>query len=391
MKSILSTSILAVLATPMFFAADKATATAGEGGAASGEAPKLEEPPNPIEFLRDHPITESEVIELKKLVVDAGTQPRVAIADEMVKEYAEVIKTAIKEEQPNPFESLPDDKLPQVFRDGTGRCVLADGFHRYGAHKAAHLKEMKVAIRNGTERDALLFSLSTNKEHGVQRTNKDKARAIKIVLNDPVWHQMPNTVIARFCGTSEFMVRELRSVAKTPTVRQVTIRGKKTTMNTAAIGKGKGGGAKGAKAAKKSKNKGAVGAGAAGATAGTADKAAAAAAAAQEIDKLLIKIADAIGGEKGGAVRKAVHDGSLELTPRDIRDWAGFGAKEIRNIADLITGGARMKPAKAFDFVKSELSEKIVTELHNRAIGSGGKFEYEGDGIKIVATHVVKK
>lgn len=386
--NILTTGILAILSTGIRYAADTATADGANGTAESVAAAVLSH----AEFLAQHPIVETATIELKKLVIDAGTQPRVAIGDETVKDYAETIKQAVKTEQPNPFDSLPPESLPQVFRDPTGRCVLADGFHRYGAHKGAHVKEMTVAIRNGTERDALRFSLGTNTSHGVQRTNKDKQRAVKLALNDPEWATMSNTEIARTAGVSEFLVRELRSTVKAPTVRTVTVRGKKTTMNTAAIGKGKGGGKKGDKAAAKAAKAAAKKGGKKGSRDAIVETSTPATGskqqeAEQEIQRLLIKISEAIGGEEGGKVRRAVNDGALELTPRDIRDWAGMDAKKIKNIAPLVTGGARMKPAKAFEFVHSQLNEKVIADLHNRALGSGGKYTYEDDNVTITVTH----
>ncbi len=380
---ILSTGIFALIASSgLMFAPDTAT-----GDAPAGETPATPEPPVMVtlaQFLRDHPIIETLSLELKKIVITEGTQPRVAISDDVIKEYSDTIQHAEKAAEVNPFDTLPDDKLPQVFRDPTGRCVLADGFHRYGAHKNAKAKEMKVAIREGTARDALLFSLGTNKDHGVQRTNKDKARAVKLAVNDPEWSLWTNTEIARLCGVSEFMVRDARPATKSPTVRKVINKsGKASTINTGGIGKGKGGGAKGKKAAAKKAGKG-------GKAATGADAPPAGQTAAQELDKQLQKIATAIGGAEGGKIRSAVHDGSLKLSPREIRDWAAMDDKKIKQIAPLVTGGARMSPTKAFDLVTSELSEKVVTDLHNRALGNGGTFEFETEDVKITVKHKKK-
>jgi hypothetical protein len=248
--------------------------------------------------------------------------------------------------------------------------VLADGFHRYGGHKGAHAKEMKVAIRNGSERDALTFSLGTNQEHGVRRSNRDKQRAIKIAFTLPEVASMPNTEIARLCGVSEFMVREARPAKAAASTRQVTIKGKKTTMDTSAIGKGKGGGKKAAKAAAKKSKKAA-----AAATTPKVD-------AAQELDGYLKKIAEHTGAA-GGEFRKAVQAGTLDISTREIRDFAGFAPAMIKRVLPLVTGGLRMKPTKAFDFITSELPEKMVAELDNRALADGGTYTYENDTLTI--------
>lgn len=374
MKNIL-TSTIGIAS--LFLAADSgANATTGTGTEAPAAPAVPTGPQTAAEFLALHPIVETAYIEVKKIVIDAGTQPRVAIDDDVVKEYAETIKTAIKDEQPNPFDNLPDDKLPQVFRDSTGRCVLADGFHRYGGHKGAHAKEMKVAIRAGSERDALVFSLGTNQEHGVRRTNRDKARAVKIAFTMPEVKDWANTDIARLCGVSEFMVREARPAKAAAATRQVTIRGKKTTMKTSAIGKGKGGGAKGKKAA--AKGKGASG------TPTTPPPDAAA-----ELDAHLRKIAEAC-GTAGGEFRKAVNAGTLEISAREVRDFAGFDTKVMKRVLPLVTGGLRMKPTKAFEFIQSALNPKFVAEVENRALAEGGKYEFENDTVKIVVTRKSK-
>lgn len=373
MKHILMGAIALSLTPNFFLAADKG----GEAGAPEEEpAAATTGPQTASEFLGLHPIVETTYIDIKKIVIDAGTQPRVAIDDATVQEYADIIKSSIKDEQLNPFDDLPDDKLPQVFRDSTGRCVLADGFHRYGGHKTAHAKEMKCAIRDGDANDALVFSLGTNQEHGVRRSNRDKQRAVKIAWSNPAINVWSNSEIARLCGVSEFMVREAKPATVKTTVKQVTIRGKKTTMKTGAIGKGKGGGAKGAKAAaKKGEDKG-------------SDKANAAAKKVEEAndtDLLLKKIAGNC-GDAGGKFRAAVNDGSLVISAREVRDLASFDAKMQKRVLPLVTGGLRMKPTKAFDFITSELPEKVLAELENRALADGDKFEHETETLKIVVT-----
>ena len=198
--AILSASILR-------YAADKGGTTATE--------PEAE--PEPYDPFVDHPIIETVDIEIKKLTLDAGTQPRVSIDDEVVKEYTEVIKKALKDEEPIPFPAI------DAFRDPTGRIFVADGFQRILAHKAAHVKEITTNIRAGTELDALVFSLSANSTHGLPRTNKDKQRAVKMALARPELQDLANTEIAKICNVSEGTVRNVRDALKSPTTRKVTI------------------------------------------------------------------------------------------------------------------------------------------------------------------------
>lgn len=339
------------------------------GGAATEEAP-------PFEFTA-HPIVETEDLELRLIVIDAGTQARSALDEDVMAEYT----TVIKDSEVNPFDALPDDQLPQVFRDPTGRCVLADGFTRYGAHKKAKAPTMRVAIREGTQRDALIFSLGANQSHGQRRTNKDKIRAVRIAVNDPEISTLSNMEIARICGVSESMIREARPAIKAPAARKVARDGKIVTMDTAAIGKGKGGGKKGAKAAKAAAKK--SGKNGASSPAAPEDKTV-------EIDKLLSKIADA-GGAEGGKLRAAVLDGALPLPLPELRALSEFSKDKIKSVLPLVTGGPRLKPTKAFDFIGSLLSDKIQEELHNRALGSpNGKYSFEGDGF-VIECKIVKK
>lgn len=344
----------------------------GDGGAAVVDPPK-ELPVDLNQFLLDHPILETISLEIKKIVIDAGTQPRVAIDGDVINQYAEVIKAAKKNEEPNPFDMLPDDKLPQVFRDETGRCVLAEGFHRIGGHKLAHEKEMKVAVRAGTERDALLFSLGTNKEHGLMRTNKDKARVVKTFLKDPVWAKHSNSAIARFAGVSEFMVRDMRKSIGEPVERVVVMKGKTTTMNTSGIGK-KGG----KKATKKKAPKG----GAAAST-GKAPKV-------EDESREVVKIQKVLGGKEGEDFLTSIKDGSLELSKRDIRDWASLSDLKIKNIAQFVLSG-EMKPHAANQMLLGGIPEKWHDTLHNLAIGNGGTYVFKGEGFKVTVEHTGKK
>lgn len=365
----LITSIAGLVLAPVFYRPDTET------GGAVDEAP-LAPMQTHSEFLDTHPVTDTICLEIKKLVLDANTQPRVQINPDTVAEYAEVIKKDVADGQPIRFPAIT------VFRDLTGRCIPADGFHRIAAHKEAKVKEILCNIIEGTERDALLYSFGVNATHGERRTTKDKQRVVKMLVNDPEWCQMPNTEIAEFAQVSEAMVRTLRP-AKTPTVRTVTRGGKTLKMDTAGIGRGKGAGKKGAKsAAKKAK------AGKNGAATTEGAKSAAKKSLAEQFPKEITKVRNAIGDENGGLkIEQAICDGSLGLNSRDIQDWAGMKPESIRKIEPLVCGGTRMKPMKALEFIKSELPEKVLTDLHNRAIGNGGEWTHKGDGFTIVVKH----
>lgn len=136
-------------------------------------------------------------INIETIRIDGGTQSRVEINTEAVSEYAEAIKDGIE------FPAVV------VFNDGAD-CWLADGFHRYHAHKSAGKVSILADVRAGTVRDAVLFSLSANASHGLRRTNADKRKAVAAMLADAEWSAWSDRKIAEFCGVSVPFVSALR-------------------------------------------------------------------------------------------------------------------------------------------------------------------------------------
>ena len=121
-------------------------------------------------------MTEVLAIPLENLRTNGGTQSRASLNESTVAEYAESIRLSVE--------------LPPViaFFDGS-EFWLADGFHRYNAHKVAGAMEIQAEVREGTRRDAILFSVGANASHGLRRTNEDKRRAVMTLLEDAEWSQ----------------------------------------------------------------------------------------------------------------------------------------------------------------------------------------------------------
>ena len=141
--------------------------------------------------------TETKTLKLDQIRIDGGTQPRVAIDEDVVAEYADLYVDGV---------DLPP---VTVFHDGS-TYWLADGFHRYWASKRAERETIAVEIQQGTRRDAILYSVGANASHGLRRTNDDKRKAIQTLLDDEEWCQWSNREIARRCGVSEFLIRQTR-------------------------------------------------------------------------------------------------------------------------------------------------------------------------------------
>ena len=103
-----------------------------------------------------------------------------------------------------------------VFYDGARRWV-ADGFHRGQAYREAGIEKVPVDERQGTKRDAILFAVGANASHGLRRTNKDKRRAVAMLLSDPEWSRWTDREVARLAGVSHPFVLSLRSQVVTVT------------------------------------------------------------------------------------------------------------------------------------------------------------------------------
>ena len=47
------------------------------------------------------------------------------------------------------------------------------------------LTEIEAEIRDGTRRDAILYAVGANSDHGMKRSNRDKRNAVMTLLKDP--------------------------------------------------------------------------------------------------------------------------------------------------------------------------------------------------------------
>lgn len=168
-----------------------------------------------------------EQVALELIRTDGGTQPRASMDMVVIAEYAESMKTGA---------SFPP---VVVFFDGSDYW-LADGFHRVAAAKQIKAQSISADVRQGTRRDAVLFSVGANASHGLRRTNDDKKRAVETLLNDEEWREWPDWKIAKQCGVSrEYVVRLKPSCDRSQDsgTRTVARNGTTYTMSTANIGK----------------------------------------------------------------------------------------------------------------------------------------------------------
>src|SRR5258708_3523418 len=131
------------------------------------------------------------MIAVAAIRTDEGCQARVAIRPGLVRDYAQ----AMIQQQSEGGLRFPAIVL---FTDGS-TYWLADGYHRVRAAREAGLEEILAEVHPGTSRDALLYAISANTDHGLPCTNADKRKAVSLLLNDPEWGQWSDREIARRC------------------------------------------------------------------------------------------------------------------------------------------------------------------------------------------------
>lgn len=165
-------------------------------------------------------------LEINKIRLDGGTQPRAELRYDVIDDYAEEMRQGVI------FPAVT------VFFDGSDYW-LADGFHRVHAARRAGQGAIDADVRQGTRRDAVLYSVGVNAEHGLRRTNDDKRRAVMTLLQDEEWRQWSDYKIAEACHVSRSLVQSMRSslALKTSEKTYITKHGTTATMDTSNIGK----------------------------------------------------------------------------------------------------------------------------------------------------------
>ena len=135
------------------------------------------------------------ILKLADIEVEAGTQPRISLNGNIIRDYAEDMKAGAN------FPSV------DVVSDGKSYW-LVDGFHRLNARREAGFDHIKAAVVKGTLEDAVWASLTANRTHGVRRSNADKAEAVKRALK--ARPELSDPLIAEHVGVSPNMVLKYR-------------------------------------------------------------------------------------------------------------------------------------------------------------------------------------
>lgn len=142
------------------------------------------------------------ILSLTQIKVDHSIQSRVETSKEYEREFAEAM--------------LRGDQFPAITVFFDGRYYwLADGFHRFGATKQASrvnpkLSGIRAEVRNGTRRDAVVFSAGANIKFSIPRTRNDIRKAVRMLLADDEWFAKSNSVIAKHVGTRSPAIAKYR-------------------------------------------------------------------------------------------------------------------------------------------------------------------------------------
>ena len=166
-------------------------------------------------------------LELTQIKTDGGTQPRAALDQFVLDDYAQAMRAGVQ------FPPVV------VFYDGE-HYWLADGFHRTKATGQAELNLIEAEVRQGTRRDAVLYSVGANATHGKPRTSEDKRRAVLTLLGDSEWQKWSDSEIGRRCNVDHKTVSKIRGeyLGKSQDSSRLATRGGTTySINTANIGK----------------------------------------------------------------------------------------------------------------------------------------------------------
>ena len=165
-------------------------------------------------------------MKITQLKIELQTQSRVAINQDTVADYADAM--------------MDGDTFPPVtaFYDGK-YYYLADGYHRYFAAKKAGLDDIDCDVKNGTLRDAVLFSVGVNSAHGLRRSNEDKRKAVMTILDDLEWAEWSDVAISKKCQvTSAFVGRVRKGLNLESTARKyVNKKGRVVSVDSANLGR----------------------------------------------------------------------------------------------------------------------------------------------------------
>lgn len=136
-------------------------------------------------------------VRLDKIRLDGDTQSRVELDQDVIYEYAQLMKGG--------------HEFPPILVVFDGASYwLVDGFHRRWAAVEAKVTRLKFRVVEGTREHARWLSYAANIEHGLRRSTEDKRKAVISALRHPKGAKMSDNKIAEHVGVSQPMVSKYR-------------------------------------------------------------------------------------------------------------------------------------------------------------------------------------
>ena len=160
----------------------------------------------------------TERIQLQKIRLDGGTQPRKEIDEPLVQHYTEVLLEG-------------KDRFPPVDLWFDGKSYWpSDGFHRFHAHKRAGFLDIEAVVNQGTKRDAFLACLKANGKHGKPRTPEERRYVVQMALEDIELGEKTDVEIALICDVSSMTVGRVRKAMGLEAATRVNKNGQKVDI-----------------------------------------------------------------------------------------------------------------------------------------------------------------
>ena len=136
--------------------------------------------------------------------LDGDTQSRLKINQDTVDDYVNIM---FESNAPWPFPPL------DVFFDGDD-YFLGDGFHRLLGGKEAKLASIPCSVHKGGARDARIFGMTANDQHGLRMSRADKRAGVEWLLDQP--GKMTQAAISLTAGVSARTVQKIVADRKPP-------------------------------------------------------------------------------------------------------------------------------------------------------------------------------
>jgi ParB-like chromosome segregation protein Spo0J len=139
-------------------------------------------------------------VNIYELEIDYHLQMRVKMDSQTIEDYADAYQEGLE---------LPPITV-FVCADLDYKVYLVDGFHRVEAAKFARFDKLPCNYIEGTYREALMYSLSVNSDHGLKRSNADKRKAVFTLLEDKEWSELSSRDLAKIAKVSHQYIQNLR-------------------------------------------------------------------------------------------------------------------------------------------------------------------------------------